>query len=120
MTNKVLNIIREKSGTIHWWSNKVTSVLLIPVILYLLVDTALFMSTQSEPSVMLFIHALFHHNSLLLLVTNIVLLLHIRSGVETIIEDYVHEEEIQIISVALTRILTVQIIKYLYLCAILF
>lgn len=120
MTGKILTLIREKAGAIHWWGAKITSLALIPIVLYLLVDISIFMNTQTNTSVMVFVYAFFNQNPILLLITSLVLLWHIKSGIETILEDYVHGEKIKIVSIFLVRIATIQIIKYIYLCCIIF
>ena len=120
MTDKLLFFVRNKAGSLHWWGQRATSLTLIPLLAYLMVDSALCMGSVSDPTVMLFVHNLFNHNPLIMFTTNIILLWHVRSGMEIVIEDYVHGEKVQLISILFLRILTIQIMKYIYLCCVIF
>jgi len=120
MTEKLLYILRTKSGSIHWWSIRGLTLVLIPLILYLLVDVAFFMSNQSDPTIVLFLGRLFNHNALIVFLTNIILLWHVRAGMEVIVEDYVHGEKTRIISIFLIRVIAIEIMEYLYKCSIIF
>jgi len=120
MTDKLLSFVRNKEGAIHWWGQRATSLILIPLLAFIMIDTALCIGSADNPTVMLFVHTLFNHNPLIMFITNIILLWHIRSGMEIVIGDYVHGEKVQIISILFLRILAIQIMKYIYLCCVIF
>lgn len=120
MTDKLLFLLRTKAGSMHWWGQRALILILIPIILYMIFDLAFYTSSLSQPTVLLFIHRIFDHSAWLIFLTNVVLLWHIRSGLETIVEDYVHGEKTKIISILFIRILAIQVMKYLYLCCIIF
>ena len=57
---------------------------------------------------------------LLLFILNVILLWHIRSGMEIVIEDYVHDEKVRIACIFIIRVLAIEIMKFLYICSMMF
>lgn len=89
--SNLLNFLHMKEGSLHWWLQRISAVLMIPLFLWL--DFSIYF---------------------LLIV---ILLYHIRAGIETVIEDYVHNESIKIPCYVFLRIFIIYVLK---LAAVLF
>jgi succinate dehydrogenase / fumarate reductase membrane anchor subunit len=91
-----------KSGTHHWWMQRLTAVALVPLSLWLVAslinlataDHATVVAWLSSPvaAVLLcaLIVAIFHHGQL---------------GLQVVLEDYVHTEWLKLLSIVLTKLL---------------
>jgi succinate dehydrogenase / fumarate reductase membrane anchor subunit len=83
-----------KSGTAHWWAMKATSVALIPLTLWLLFSLiGLQGATRAEVAAW----ASGPITATLLLATLAALFQHMYLGVQTVIEDYIHDERPRIV-----------------------
>ena len=78
-----------KSGTTHWWHQRVTSVLLLPLTLWFAVSAAL-LAGASYAETLLWIAR--PHNAVLLLATIGLSFHHTAAGAQVILEDYVNQE----------------------------
>jgi len=78
-----------KSGTAHWWAMKTTSVALIPLTLWLLFSL-IGLQGASRAQVAVWVGGPI--TATLLLATIAALFHHLYLGVQTVIEDYIHEE----------------------------
>lgn len=108
----LLTFLRKKHASLHWYFQRATAVLLLPTMLWILFSAATFASSAADASAVI-THVVQQNPSLLLLV-NILLFWHIRVGLESIVEDYVHHEVTKFFSFFTIRVLTILLIKYFY------
>lgn len=84
---RVLGLGSAKAGTEHWWMQRVSSIALVPLTVFLVVfiithlgaTRAELVASMSNPFV-----------AILLALTMLTTLWHMRLGVQVVIEDYVH------------------------------
>jgi len=84
---RVLGLGSAKSGTEHWWVQRVTAIAGIPLVIFLIgfvlthfdASRAEMLASLANPLV-----------AILLALTMITLLWHMKLGVQVVIEDYVH------------------------------
>jgi succinate dehydrogenase / fumarate reductase membrane anchor subunit len=93
-----------KTGTSHWWAQRVTAVALIPLSLWFVfsivtlagVDHAGYKIWLNSPGsvllMALFVGALFYHMQL---------------GLQVVMEDYIHSEKTKVISLVINKLLAV-------------
>ena len=93
-----------KSGTHHWWMQRVTALALVPLMLWLSwsmiglggLDHAAALAWVSTPT-----------TAVLLISTLIALFYHADLGLQVIIEDYVHAEGVKFVSLIVLRFVSV-------------
>ena len=78
-----------KSGTMHWWHQRVTSALLLPLTLWFAVSAALLAGASHAETVAWIARP---HNAVLLLATIGLSFHHTAAGMQVILEDYVNQE----------------------------
>jgi len=91
-----------KSGTHHWWMQRVTAIALIPLMLWLAwslarlsgLDYAAALAWVRSPT-----------TSVLLISTLLALVYHAKLGLQVVIEDYVHAEGVKFISLIAIKFL---------------
>ena len=100
MLSRARGLGSAKSGTAHWWAQRVTAIALVPLALWF-VATIIQLSHQPRAAVLHWgAHPL---NAALLLALLVALLHHMQLGLVVVIEDYVH--------VARTRLMTILAVK---------
>ncbi|MGK0296957.1 MAG: succinate dehydrogenase / fumarate reductase membrane anchor subunit [Gammaproteobacteria bacterium] len=93
-----------KEGTHHFWYQRVTAVVLVPLTIWIM--TAIIMMTATDyDSVRTWIQSPF--NALLLLFFIIALFFHAQLGVQVVIEDYIHSEWQKISCIILIKFLAI-------------
>ena len=93
-----------KQGTEHFWHQRVTAIVLVPLALWLTIS--LFMLSSSEHNAILtWINS--PPNTILLLVFIISAFYHAQLGIKVVIEDYIHSEWQKIACLILVNILVV-------------
>lgn len=83
-----MNLNKSKLTTIHWWTERLTAISLIPWILIININAILILSLS--------------------------LILHLRTGLEIIFEDYVHQNNTKVLGFLLIRIFTLYILYYTF------
>ncbi|MEM9322256.1 MAG: succinate dehydrogenase, hydrophobic membrane anchor protein [Pseudomonadota bacterium] len=83
---KVLGLGSAKEGTEHWWTQRVTAVAMVPLMLWFVIST-LTMPSYDFAAVSAWIATPL--NAVLLLLTSGTLLYHSALGTQVVIEDYV-------------------------------
>lgn len=89
-----MNKIYQKHGILHWYLHKLSALLffIIPISLIF-----------------------FQNISASLLLLSIFLYIHIELGITTVIEDYVHDKNLQIITLLILRVLSIFFFKFAFL-----
>ena len=102
--SRVRGLGSAKDGTHHWWSQRITAIALVPLMLWVTAsviymtgaDYAEFVAWMRSPAVSIawvaLIIALFHHAQL---------------GVQVVLEDYVHTEWLKIASIVAVKLAAV-------------
>ena len=78
-----------RSGTRHWWHQRVTSALLLPLTLWFALSAALLAGAPHAETVAWIARP---HNAVLLLATIGLSFHHFAAGMQVILEDYVNQE----------------------------
>ncbi len=87
MLSRARGLGSAKSGTAHWWAQRVTAIALVPLALWF-VASVIGLSHQPRAAVLHWgAHPL---NAALLLARLVMLLHHMQLGLSVVIEDYVH------------------------------
>lgn len=89
-----------KSGTAHWWAERVTSVALVPLTLWFIL--AMF-HLVGVPRVVVILWASNPINATLLLALVLITFHHMALGLQVVIEDYVHAEKTRLGAVLLVK-----------------
>jgi succinate dehydrogenase / fumarate reductase membrane anchor subunit len=118
VTMQILTFLRKKHASLHWYAQRFTAALLLPMLLWVIFSGAVYAS--ATPDIATLLHKVVQTNPYLLLFINVVLFWHIRTGVESILDDYVHHEKTKFFSYLTVRLLTLQLMKYFYLFTLAF
>ena len=102
--DKVRHLGSTHSGAEHWWSERVTAIALVPLSLWFvysaigltgadLAEFKAWIGLYGNPVLLiLFIFCMFHHGHL---------------GVQVVIEDYVHNEQVKFLAIISTKFVAV-------------
>lgn len=76
-----------KEGSSHWWSQRLTSIALVPLTLLFIFPFAANLGRDYAS-----VHAAYHHpfNAIVALLLILVTFRHLQQGLQVVIEDYVH------------------------------
>jgi succinate dehydrogenase / fumarate reductase membrane anchor subunit len=101
--------------SLYWWSQRLFSFTLIPLTIWIIFLLVSSLSSSSFSTISIISTILKNGHIYLILLTGVIVALHIRFGVEEIVEDYIHDEKIKLICSICLRILAIQMIHDLYL-----
>ena len=88
-----------KDGSSHWWAQRLTSLALVPLVLWFVFSVAL-MTGADHVQVLEWVQSPVVAGLLILLIS--VGLLHSQQGMQVVIEDYVHGEASKVLSLFLS------------------
>ncbi|WP_120495749.1 succinate dehydrogenase, hydrophobic membrane anchor protein [Kiloniella sp. EL199] len=88
-----------KEGSSHWWSQRLTSLALVPLVLWFVFSVAL-MTGADHVQFLEWVQSPVVAGLLILLIS--VGLLHSQQGMQVVIEDYVHGEASKVLSLFLS------------------
>ncbi len=90
-----------KSGTEHWWFQRLTALLLIPLVIWLLYTV---IAIVGQPYQVIQVYFSQWLNSVLAIALVITLFRHVQSGLQVVIEDYVHSQPLETILQLLVKL----------------
>ena len=93
---KVRGLGSAKTGTSHWWMQRVTAVALIPLTFWLIIFLGLCLNAPYPETVTWLASPL---NTVCIIVWILVVFYHAASGLQVVIEDYVADEKWRIVSI---------------------
>lgn len=94
--SKVKGLGSAKSGTSHWWLQRVTAVALVPLSYWLILLLDLTLNAPYQETVA-WLNAPFH--SVVIIAWVLAVFYHAALGLQVVIEDYVSQEGIKIVAV---------------------
>ena len=101
-----------RSAAILWWTQRLLSIVLIPLFIWFIAGLAQLIMASEEPTTILQIVQQFStEGKYALLFLSLVLFPHIYLGLEEVIEDYVHNEKTKLLSLILFRIFTIRMLN---------
>lgn len=109
----ILTILRKKEGAIHWYGQRMTALAIAPLMLFFILQGALRVS--SHPFSYELILNLINSYPILSFFSLLLIIWHGSSGIESILDDYVHDEKVKFISITLIKAVGLLIIKYAYI-----
>ena len=101
---QVLGLGSAKSGTEHWWAQRVTAIAGIPLVIFLIGFIVMHVGSSRAEVVASVKNPLV---AILLALTVVNLLWHMRLGLQVVIEDYVHGHGTKIAALLLNTFFTV-------------
>lgn len=92
-----------KSGTAHWWAERVTSIALVPLTLWFIM---MMFRLVGVPRMTVMIWASNPINATLLLALVLITFHHMALGLQVVMEDYIHTEKTRLASILAMKGLT--------------
>jgi|MDTC01.3.fsa_nt_gb succinate dehydrogenase / fumarate reductase membrane anchor subunit len=86
---RIFGLISDRIGSNHWWNQRLSSVALIPLTLLFVYKFAAVMDATHQEVLEIYQHPF---NSIVLVLFLVVTAVHLRQGLEVVIEDYIHTE----------------------------
>lgn len=111
--------LRRKESSLEWWSQRLMSGLLLPLLLVILLIVWIG-NIGKETTFFTFLEGIFFSPAFLLGLATLVVGWHVQLGMCEVIKDYVHRERLKFTSFFLIRVLTIQCMKFVYTASFLF
>lgn len=109
----IFTFLRKKEGSLHWYGQRVTALIVAPFILWLIFRGALINQNYNDLYGML---TFFKENyNTTLMIVFLLILWHSKTGLESIVDDYVHHEKTKFLAYSTIKIIILLLIKYIYL-----
>ncbi len=89
-----------KAGTAHFWQQRLTAVALVPLSIWFVASALAYVGAEEGAVAAFFAQPL---NGILMLLFLFAALVHMRLGLQVIIEDYIHQEGLKIAFLMLNR-----------------
>jgi succinate dehydrogenase / fumarate reductase membrane anchor subunit len=91
-----------KSGTHHWWMQRLTAIALVPLSLWF-VASLLSIVTADHATVIAWLHSPLV--AILCCALVVAIFYHAQLGLQVVLEDYVHTEWLKLLSIVFTKLL---------------
>jgi succinate dehydrogenase / fumarate reductase membrane anchor subunit len=95
-----------KSGTHHWWMQRLTAVALVPLSVWL-VASLISVATADYATVIAWLHSPL--TAVLCCTLIVAIFYHGQLGLQVVLEDYVHTEWLKLASIVLTQLLSLML-----------
>ena len=92
-----------KSGTHHWWMQRLTAVALVPLSLWF-VASLITLVTADHPTVIAWLHSPLV--AILCCALIVAIFYHGQLGLQVVVEDYVHTESLKLVSIVVAGFLS--------------
>lgn len=110
------SLIRRRHGAPHWYIQRATAVLALPLILVLIKVAAV--AIKESGSLFSVLSQVACSYPTLTFLVSALIAWHMKSGFESIFDDYIHDTTTKLISVIALRTTMLLILKYVYLFTI--
>ncbi len=111
--------MKDTRASIHWWYQRITSLLLIPITIWFLYILSNYAASNKAETIIQAFQNIAIQYPLIILITTLILVFHMKMGMQEIIEDYVHTQKTKLLSIIILNILAIRIITdtfiYLYI-----
>lgn len=113
---KILTTLKKKEGAMHWYGQRLTALMIAPLVLFFVFQGSMLIAS-SHSILELFIQ-LKNTYPVLILTTIFFVAWHGVTGIESILDDYVHNEKTKFVAYSLTKLMGLLIVKsfYVLLC----
>lgn len=106
--------LRKKGPSLEWWSQRIASGILVPMIVILMIITISGISSAEGITLLSFMGSMFESSTIILFILTLVVGFHAEHGMCEVVKDYVHSEKLKIVSYFMIRVLTLECIKFVY------
>ena len=100
--NKASGLDSAKDGTGHWWAQRITAVVLVPLGLWFAISL-LGMPNADYSAVRFWLAEPL--NSILMILLIVSVLHHSQLGIQVVVEDYVHNDQVKVLVLTLSKVL---------------
>ena len=112
---KVIKMQSKSSGVVHWKLQRISAIAMIPLVIWF-VSSLVFSLTNTYDQSVSWLQSPLNATGLVLLFGT--LYFHAASGLQVVVEDYVHNEGLKIMSLVLIKLLSVLLGVLSILCVL--